>query len=134
MQIIALPQALLQWTEPYLHMLYFSLFQFDCLNTLNDQLLENVHVQVEPPDGYQLVHEIPCPRLPYSEGGTTYVVLQFPEELGATVGELHFQISVDCSQFKMVHINGTDCKIIMWSLVMWFAFSPFLNITYFLWQ
>ncbi|GFG30080.1 hypothetical protein Cfor_09505 [Coptotermes formosanus] len=62
------------------------ILQFDCLNTLNDQLLENVHVQVEPPDGYQLVREIPCPRLPYSELGTTYVVLQFPDELGATVG------------------------------------------------
>lgn len=60
--------------------------QFDCLNTLNDQLLENVHVQVEPPDGYQLVQVIPCSRLPYSEAGATYVVLQFPEELGATVG------------------------------------------------
>ena len=78
-------------------MLYFSLLQFDCLNTLNDQLLENVHVQVEPPDGYQLVRVIPCPRLPYSETGVTYVVLQFPEELGATVGELHCELSVDCS-------------------------------------
>lgn len=75
--------------EPYLHMLYLSLFQFDCLNTLNDQLLENVHVQVESPDGYQLMRVIPCSRLPYSETGATFVVLQFPEELGATVGELH---------------------------------------------
>jgi coatomer protein complex subunit gamma len=65
----------------------FYCFQFDCLNTLNDQLLENVRVQVEPPDGYQLVREVPCPRLAYSETGTVYVVLQFPEELGATIGE-----------------------------------------------
>jgi len=60
--------------------------QFDCLNTLNDQLLENVHVQLEPPDGYRTMRVIPCPCLPYSEAGATYVVLQFPEELGATVG------------------------------------------------
>ncbi|XP_021940044.1 coatomer subunit gamma-2 isoform X3 [Zootermopsis nevadensis] len=60
--------------------------QFDCLNTLNDQLLENVRVQVEPPDGYQLVREVPCPCLPYSETGTAYVALKFPEELGATIG------------------------------------------------
>lgn len=60
--------------------------QFDCLNTLNDQLLENVRVQVEPPEGYQLLRDIPCSRLPYSETGTTYVVLQFPDDLGATVG------------------------------------------------
>jgi coatomer protein complex subunit gamma len=61
--------------------------QFDCVNTLNEQLLENVRVDVEPPAGYHLVREIPCPRLPYSETGTAYLVFQFPEELGATVGE-----------------------------------------------
>lgn len=60
--------------------------QFDCVNTLNEQLLENVRVEVEPPAGYHLAREIPCPRLPYSETGTTYLVFQFPEELGATVG------------------------------------------------
>ncbi|PNF33659.1 Coatomer subunit gamma [Cryptotermes secundus] len=60
--------------------------QFDCVNTLSDQLLENVRVEVETPTGYQLVQEIPCPRLSYSETGTAYLVFQFPEELGATVG------------------------------------------------
>jgi coatomer protein complex subunit gamma len=65
----------------------FCCSQFDCVNTLNDQLLENVRVEVEPPTGYQLVREILCPRLPYSETGSAYLVFQFPEELGATVGE-----------------------------------------------
>jgi hypothetical protein len=64
--------------------------QFDCVNTLNDQLLENVRVEVEPPAGYQLVQEISCPRLPCLERGTAYSVFQFPEELGATIGECHF--------------------------------------------
>jgi hypothetical protein len=59
------------------------------MNTLNDQLLENVCVEVEAPPGYHLVKSIPCPYLPYSETGTTYLVFQFPEELGATVGEWH---------------------------------------------
>ncbi|PSN51438.1 hypothetical protein C0J52_08977 [Blattella germanica] len=48
---------------------------------------QHLVLQVEPPDGYQLLQEIPCTRLPYSETGTTYAVLQFPEELGATVDE-----------------------------------------------
>ncbi|XP_066994235.1 coatomer subunit gamma [Anabrus simplex] len=60
--------------------------QFDCLNTLNDQLLENVRVQLEPPEGYRLLKSIPCTRLPYNETGTTFIVLQFPEELLSTVG------------------------------------------------
>nr|CAD7596228.1 unnamed protein product [Timema genevievae] len=59
--------------------------QFDCLNTLNDQLLENVRVVLEPAEGYQMVQEIPCSKLPYNETGTTYIVLKYPEELGATV-------------------------------------------------
>ncbi|KAJ8920282.1 hypothetical protein NQ315_011943 [Exocentrus adspersus] len=53
--------------------------QFDCLNTLSDQLLENVRVQLEPSEGYEILDEIPCPKLPYNETGTTYVILKFPE-------------------------------------------------------
>lgn len=61
--------------------------QFDCLNTLSDQLLENVRVQLEPSEGYSIVAEISCPRLPYNETGTTYVVLKFPEnDLPNSVG------------------------------------------------
>ncbi|KAF2898387.1 hypothetical protein ILUMI_07790 [Ignelater luminosus] len=60
--------------------------QFDCVNTLNDQLLENVRVQLDPSEGYKIVNEIPCPKLPYNEMGTAYVVLQFPEDLPNTVG------------------------------------------------
>nr|CAD7411236.1 unnamed protein product [Timema cristinae] len=59
--------------------------QFDCLNTLNDQLLENVRVVLEPAEGYQMVKEIPCSKLHYNETGTTYIVLKYPQELGATV-------------------------------------------------
>lgn len=54
--------------------------QFDCLNTLSDQLLENVHVQLDPSEGYEIVTEIPCAKLPYNETGTTYVVLKFPHD------------------------------------------------------
>lgn len=54
--------------------------QFDCLNTLSDQLLEQVRVQLDPSEGYIVVNEIPCPKLPYNETGTAYLVLRFPED------------------------------------------------------
>ncbi|XP_017780658.1 PREDICTED: coatomer subunit gamma [Nicrophorus vespilloides] len=59
--------------------------QFDCLNTLSDQLLENVRVQLEPSEGYKILKEIPCEKLPYNETGTTYIVLQYPENFFASV-------------------------------------------------
>lgn len=59
--------------------------QFDCLNTLSDQLLENVRVQIEPSEGYNILSEIPCQKLPYNETGSVYVILQFPEDLPSTV-------------------------------------------------
>lgn len=61
--------------------------QFDCLNTLSDQLLENVRVQLDPSEGYTIVGEIPCPKLPYNETGSAYVILKFPEnDLANSVG------------------------------------------------
>jgi len=53
--------------------------QFDLLNTLNDQLLENVKVEVEGED-YTVLGHIPCPSLPYNEPGTSYTLLELPEE------------------------------------------------------
>jgi len=51
--------------------------QFDCNNTLEDQLLENVSVKVEIEDGeFEVVDEIPLESLPYDTIGTTYVIIQ----------------------------------------------------------
>ncbi|XP_060527742.1 coatomer subunit gamma [Cylas formicarius] len=60
--------------------------QFDCLNTLSDQLLENVRVQLEPSDGYEILSEVPCEKLPYNETGTTYIILKTPEDLPSSIG------------------------------------------------
>lgn len=60
--------------------------QFDCLNTLSDQLLENVMVQLDLSEGYEKVKEIPCDKLPYNETGSAYIVLKFPDDLANTVG------------------------------------------------
>ena len=54
--------------------------QFDCLNTLNDQLLEDVSISMELPEGYQELATIPCDRLPHKEPGVCYMVLKTPED------------------------------------------------------
>lgn len=61
------------------------ILQFDCMNTLNDQLLENVHVRLEVPEGYRLLKEITCERLPYNQKESVFCILQFPEDLTMTV-------------------------------------------------
>lgn len=90
--------------------------QFDCTNTLNDQLLENVYVQarlsslirtaalhqlalprlfhlclqLEVPAGFEIVHVIPCPRLEYNVNGVCYVILATVsmEDLSMLIGTL----------------------------------------------
>ena len=60
------------------------LFQFDCTNTLNDQILENVTVQLESADGFEVLRCLPAPSLPYDKPGTAYTVVGMPED--PTVG------------------------------------------------
>uniref|UniRef100_A0A3Q2CPV2 Coatomer subunit gamma n=1 Tax=Cyprinodon variegatus TaxID=28743 RepID=A0A3Q2CPV2_CYPVA len=55
-------------------------FQFDCTNTLNDQLLQKVVVQMEPSEAYEVVHYIPAPSLPYSQPGSAYTLAQLPDD------------------------------------------------------
>lgn len=56
-------------------------FQFDCVNTLNEQLLENVRVELQPPEGFVVRGAIPCAKLPYNETGSTYTIVEFPEDV-----------------------------------------------------
>lgn len=56
-------------------------FQFDCVNTLSDQLLENVRVELVAPDGFIIRAVIPCAKLPYNETGSTYVIIEFPGDV-----------------------------------------------------
>lgn len=55
-------------------------FQFDCTNTLNDQLLEKVTVQVEPSESYEVLCCIPAPSLPYNQPGVCYTLVRLPED------------------------------------------------------
>merc|ERR1712029_1089100 len=54
--------------------------QFDCVNTLNDQLLENVTISMELPEGYEQLASVPCERLPHKEPGVAYLVLTTPSD------------------------------------------------------
>ncbi|XP_011310488.1 coatomer subunit gamma [Fopius arisanus] len=63
----------------------YLILQFDCVNTLSDQLLENVSVAVEAPEGYTVIQEVVCPKLAYNEPGVTYTVLMYPEDLHASI-------------------------------------------------
>lgn len=59
-------------------------FQFNCTNTLNDQLLENVHMIMQPEiDGLVQVAELPAEKLEYNVTGAIYVAFEQedPEEL-----------------------------------------------------
>ncbi|XP_065531700.1 coatomer subunit gamma-2 isoform X1 [Lathamus discolor] len=55
-------------------------FQFDCTNTLNDQLLERVTVQMEPSDAYVVIRFIPAPSLAYNQPGICYTLVQIPQD------------------------------------------------------
>jgi len=55
-------------------------FQFNCTNTLNDQILENVTVEMDTGDDAEVISYIPCAKLVYGTPGTTYTVVGFSEE------------------------------------------------------
>ncbi|VDM48689.1 unnamed protein product [Toxocara canis] len=62
-------------------------FQFDCKNTLNDQLLENVSVELEPASDctdWRVVTTIPLASLPYGKPGTTYCLVAIPPDGAVT--------------------------------------------------
>ena len=62
--------------------------QFDCTNTLNDQLLEDVTVQLEIAEGYALETILTCPRLEFNVSGVIYVILTTPSDLSDWVGSM----------------------------------------------
>jgi len=64
------------------------LLQFECTNTLNDQLLEEVSIQLEPAEGYSVERILPCPKLEYNVPGTVYVVLATPPDMTDWVGTM----------------------------------------------
>jgi len=55
--------------------------QFDCTNTLADQLLENVRVELELGEGWEMVTQVPAASMQYNVASTIYTVLSVPDDL-----------------------------------------------------
>jgi len=76
--------------------------QFDCRNTLSDQLLEHVSVELEVQDedgagaGWAVEKTIPLEKLPYGqEGGKIYCLVSLPDDghvTGTFTATLKFQV------------------------------------------
>jgi len=56
------------------------ILQFEILNTLEDILLENIQVELEPADGFSAVAAIPAKQAKYNEPALAYTVLEFDED------------------------------------------------------
>ncbi|XP_014371707.2 coatomer subunit gamma [Papilio machaon] len=95
-------------TEPeteYTVRLYKHIFarhiilQFECVNTLNDQQLEQVHVRLETPPEYNLLSIVPCQKLVFNKPDSVFVVVEFPsaylDSLGTFGATLEFVVR-DC--------------------------------------
>lgn len=53
---------------------------------MSDQILENVRVELTIPDGFVTRAVIPCPKLPYNDLQTTFVIVEFPQDVGSSAG------------------------------------------------
>ena len=48
-------------------------------NTLNDQLLEDVRVEMEESEGWSIIATVPIPSLPYGQPCTTYILMEMED-------------------------------------------------------
>ncbi|KAJ2943385.1 hypothetical protein O0L34_g12195 [Tuta absoluta] len=75
------------------------ILQFECVNTLSDQLLEQVHVKLEAPPEYDVRSVIPCPKLQYDKPGSVFAIVEYPsaflDSLGTFGATLEFTVK-DC--------------------------------------
>jgi len=55
-------------------------FQYDCVNTVNDQILENVTVHMESADGFEVIKYVAAPSLPYDKPGISYTLVRLPDD------------------------------------------------------
>ncbi|CAH8450640.1 unnamed protein product [Schistosoma turkestanicum] len=80
------------------------ILQFDCVNTMEDQVLEDVYVSCEPDDSlFNIVCTIPCKSLKYNSSGVTYVLIDLPENL-----ECHSATFMNTLKFT---IKDADCDL-----------------------
>lgn len=58
----------------------FGFEKFDCLNTLNDQLLEKVVIKMETSDAYEIISYKPCAKLSYNVPDVAYALVRIPDD------------------------------------------------------
>jgi len=56
------------------------LLQFNCDNTLNDQVLHELTIETEGAEGFDPVSYLPCAKLNYGVPGKSYAVLSYPDD------------------------------------------------------
>lgn len=75
------------------------ILQFECVNTLSDQQLEQVIIKLEVPPEYEIKTVIPCQKLVYDKPGSVFVIVEYPcaflDSLGTFVPSLEFVVR-DC--------------------------------------
>lgn len=75
------------------------ILQFECVNTLSDQLLEQVEVKLETPTEYEIKSVMPCPKLQYDKPGSVFIIVEYPcaffDSLGTFGATLEFVVK-DC--------------------------------------
>lgn len=94
--------------------------QFDCVNTLNDQLLENVSIDLDPSpgaEGWLPARLLVLDKLPYGAPGKIYALLKIPDfgavtaSFGAT---LKFQVKdVDPNTNQVESDEGYDDSFVL---------------------
>jgi len=92
-------------------------FQFDCTNTLNDQLLEKVTVQVDPSDSHEVLCCIPAPSLAYNQPGICYTLVRLPDDdsTAGTNPQEGRERSKNALQLELLNVWAN-----VWGLGIWF--------------
>jgi len=67
--------------------------QFEILNTLEDQLIENVMAEVDAIDGFNVQAYLPAKQCKYNEPALAYTILQFDHTLGCEELDLNGVLS-----------------------------------------
>lgn len=62
------------------------LLQFECLNTLCDRILQNVHIVLGLAPGYCLLAETTCEQLEYDKQENIFLLLEFPKKAEESPG------------------------------------------------
>ncbi|KAL5108947.1 Coatomer subunit gamma-2 [Taenia crassiceps] len=65
--------------------LHHIVLRYDVTNTMEDQLLEDVYVDVEVADDeFEVLNRLPIKSLPFNSPAPTYVIIKLPEEASLT--------------------------------------------------